>query len=139
MLIGELSKKTDLSRDTIRFYEKEGLISIGRKERRFNNYKEYSDGTLDRLLSIKRIKGFGFTLKETAEMLELIESKSASCSNVAQKINEKVSDIELKIQELLNLRAMMIKSVEACTTCCNPDSPDENCAMITTDEINVGN
>ena len=135
MLIGELSNKTGLSRDTIRFYEKEGLISTNRKDRRFNNYKEYSDETLNRLLSIKRIKGFGFTLKETSEMLALIQSNAASCSNVAQKINEKVSDIEAKIQELLNLRAMMIKSVETCTTCCNPVSPDENCAMIATDNL----
>jgi DNA-binding transcriptional MerR regulator len=37
MLIGELSKQTGLSRDTIRFYEKQGLIAVGRKERRFNN------------------------------------------------------------------------------------------------------
>ncbi|WP_374759669.1 MerR family DNA-binding transcriptional regulator [Dyadobacter chenhuakuii] len=47
MLIGELSKQTDLSRDTIRFYEKQGLIAVGRKERRFNNYKEYSEHVRD--------------------------------------------------------------------------------------------
>ena len=43
MLIGELSQRTNLSRDTIRFYEKQGIISVSRKERRDNNYKEYSD------------------------------------------------------------------------------------------------
>ena len=46
MLIGELSKACEMSRDTIRFYEKNGLIAIGKKERRFNNYKEYSRETL---------------------------------------------------------------------------------------------
>lgn len=71
-------------------------------------------------------------------MLDLIESNAASCSNVVQKINEKVSDIEGKIQELLNLRAMMIKSVETCITCCSPDSRDENCAMITNDNLLIG-
>ena len=53
MLIGELSKACGLSRDTIRFYEKHGLIAVGKRERRFNNYKEYSEETLKRLLSIK--------------------------------------------------------------------------------------
>ena len=62
MLIGELSKQSGLSRDTIRFYEKQRLIEVGLKERRFNIYKEYSQDTLQRLLHIKRIKGFGFTL-----------------------------------------------------------------------------
>jgi DNA-binding transcriptional MerR regulator len=43
MLIGKLVKETGLSKDTIRFYEKHGLISVNRKERRSNNYKEYSN------------------------------------------------------------------------------------------------
>ncbi|MFN0293524.1 MerR family transcriptional regulator [Pedobacter helvus] len=59
MLIGELVAKTGLSRDTVRFYEKQGLIAVGRKQRRENNYKEYSDEVLERLLTIKRLKNFG--------------------------------------------------------------------------------
>ena len=54
MLIGELSAKTGLTRDTIRFYEKEGLIKIARKQRRENNYKEYDETVLERLNLIKR-------------------------------------------------------------------------------------
>lgn len=65
-------------------------IVAGRKERRFNNYKEYSHGTFQKLMTIKRIKGFGFTLNETAEFLELIEHHDASCENVSNKIADKV-------------------------------------------------
>ena len=69
MLIGELAAKSGLSRDTIRFYEKQGLISVSWKERRDNNYKEYSDEVLETLLTIKRVKSFGFTLNEAADLI----------------------------------------------------------------------
>src|ERR1700742_3078554 len=100
MLIGELSSKTGFSRDTIRFYEKHGLIQLGWKERRGNNYKEYSAAILHRLLTIKKLKTYGFTLNEIAEYLELIEHNNASCSTVTRKVTEKVMNIEQKINQL---------------------------------------
>lgn len=131
MLIGELSEKSGLSRDTIRFYEKQGLIKVGRKDRRNNNYKEYSTDKLKQLLTIRVIKGFGFTLNETAEMLELIERNQASCDNVAQRIEDKIKLIEQKINELQQLKAVLSSSVESCLTCCNPGSKSENCELLT--------
>lgn len=135
MLIGELSKKTGLSRDTIRFYEKQGLISIGRKERRFNNYKEYSEETLQNLLAIKRIKNFGFTLNETADFLALIASNAASCDNVSQKMLEKVKLIDEKIAALQELRNSMLNGVNNCLSCCLPNDESTNCMMLTNDNF----
>lgn len=135
MLIGELSKQAGLSRDTIRFYEKQGLIPIGRKERRFNNYKEYSEDTLQRLLQIRRIKGFGFTLNETAQFLDMIENNQASCGNVSEKISEKISLIDQKIMQLIELRTLMQNGVQNCLNCCLPEDSGENCSMLTTDLI----
>ncbi len=56
MLLGELSKPTGFSHDIIRFYEKKGLIQMEKKERRDNNYKEYSETVYDKLILIKTIK-----------------------------------------------------------------------------------
>lgn len=131
MLIGELVKLTGLSRDTIRFYEKQGLIQVGRKERRFNNYKEYSDETLKRLQVVKRLKGFGFTLNEVAEFLDLIETNQASCSQVSVKINEKVAVIDQKITELKRIRSLMTRGVEACLSDCMPADLENNCPLLT--------
>lgn len=130
MLIGELSVKTGLSRDTIRFYEKQGLIEIERKQRRKNNYKEYGEPILDRLNMIKRIKNFGFTLNETLELLTLIDLNAATCDEVSNRVDEKVIIIENKISDLLNLRKQLINSVQTCRTCCPPSSVDENCPII---------
>jgi DNA-binding transcriptional MerR regulator len=130
MLIGELVSKTGFTRDTIRFYEKQGLIHIDRKERRDNNYKEYSDVVLQKLLVIKKLKGFGFTLNEAVEYLELIDNNAASCSNVAEKVKEKVKQIEQKISELLELRIAMVNMITTCVNCCQPDSENDNCPIL---------
>src|SRR5258708_675844 len=97
MLIGELSAKTGLSRDTIRFYEKEGLIRVGRKQRRKNNYKEYDETVLERLHLIKRIKNFGFTLHEAADLLSLIAVNAATCDEMRTRATQKVAVIDGKI------------------------------------------
>jgi len=114
MLIGELSKVSGLSRDTIRFYEKKGLIEVGKKERRFNNYKEYSEETLSKLLSIKRLKSFGFTLNETAELLDMLEVNEATCKNVSYKIDEKITLIDQKIEELKTVRRQLVNGKSNC-------------------------
>src|SRR5688572_24888005 len=107
MLIGELVKKTGLSKDTIRFYEKQGLIKVSRKERRENNYKEYSQEILQKLMTVKRLKDFGFTLNEVADMLDMIEVNTATCRNVSDKIVEKVDFLDRKIKELIQVRTML--------------------------------
>ena len=114
MLIGQLSKASGLSRDTIRFYEKQGLITVGRKERRFKNYKEYSEDTLKRLLAIKRLKIYGFTLNEASELLDMLDTHVATCKNVSHKIDEKVLLIDRKIEELHTVRKQLLDGKYNC-------------------------
>ncbi len=130
MLIGELSSKTGLSRDTIRFYEKEGLIVISRKQRRNNNYKEYDDIILERLNLIKRLKNFGFTLNETADVLSLIAINGATCDEMRNRSNQKLKMIDNKIEELLQLKQQLIKNVQHCYESCKAVSEKENCPII---------
>jgi DNA-binding transcriptional MerR regulator len=134
MLIGELSKKSGLTRDTIRFYEKQGLIDEAKKLRPFNNYKEYTEETLNRLLTIKKVKSFGFTLNESAELLEMVEMQTATCDNVASRVADKVELIDEKIRELEELKALMIRRVQECRTCCAPQRLDENCPILLTEQ-----
>ena len=135
MLIGQLVKQTGLSKDTIRFYEKHGLIKVNRKERRENNYKEYSDEIVTRLLTIKRLKGFGFTLNEVADLLEMIEMNEASCKNVSAKISSKVSLLDEKIRELISIRTLLLNGVSKCADNCNPELPEDNCAILVSDKF----
>jgi DNA-binding transcriptional MerR regulator len=135
MLIGQLVKETGLSKDTIRFYEKHGLISVHHKERRSNNYKEYSKEVLDRLLTIKRLKGFGFTLNEVSDLLEMIETNEASCNKVSHKITDKVSLLDEKIRELIAVRTLLLNGVKRCQNGCSPEQPENNCPILVSDKF----
>ena len=130
MLIGELSTKSGLSKDTIRFYEKHGLIRVSRKERRVNNYKEYSEKILEQLLIVKRVKGFGFTLNEASGILKMIEMNEASCKTVSHKIESKVSVLDEKIRELIQIRTLLLNGLKNCVGDCNPELPDDNCRIL---------
>ena len=122
-------KTVGLSRDTIRFYEKQGLIKVGRRERRVNNYKEYSDGVFRRLLLLNKIKSYGFTLNESSEIISLLEANLASCDRIAKAADERVSVIDKKITELNTLKALLIRSVENCKNGCAPMEVEMNCPL----------
>ncbi|NNF33116.1 MAG: MerR family DNA-binding protein [Saprospiraceae bacterium] len=130
MLIGEISRKTGLSRDTIRFYEKKGLIKVERSKSEWNNYKNYKEETLDRLMMIRRAKGFGFTLNEISELLDLYDMDIADCNTLTHKLEEKLREVDRKIMELKALRkGIFIKVTEAKRLCDSlPDQP--NCKAL---------
>ena len=135
MLIGELSAKTGLSRDTIRFYERQGLIQVTSKQRRENNYKEYTEEVLNRLQTIIRMKNFGFTLNEAADLLDMIEENDATCNNVSDLIEKKVELLDTKIREMIALRNQLLAGVQKCNDCCTPGQPEENCPILVTDNF----
>lgn len=126
MLIGALSKACGLSRDTIRYYEKRGLIDPGEQTNPFNNYKDYPKETLHRLLSIKQLKRFGFTLNEISELLDMLDGDRATCRNVAHKIDEKVLLIDQKIRDLKAIRKQLQEGKRNCQ--------DENGSLKTPDK-----
>jgi MerR family transcriptional regulator, copper efflux regulator len=94
MLIGELSKKTGVSKDTIRFYEKLGLIAASDRQAGTKLYKEYSPETVERLAMICQGKGLGFTLSEIKQLLD--EWGSGAMSN-----RDRINVIERKIEEIV--------------------------------------
>ena len=114
MLIGELIKRSGLTRDTIRFYEKRGLIKLSRNDRRDNNYKEYSEEVLERLELIKVIKSFGFTINEIQSFFELWEFEDPTCDTLYIDMERKISDVDAHIQRLLTLKAKLIGSLDRC-------------------------
>ena len=130
MLIGEISNRTGLSRDTIRFYEKKGLIKVSRTDSEWNNYKNYNARNLNRLILIKKAKGFGFTLNEICEILELYEIDSASCSTLLTKVNKKIAEIDKKIKQLQDVKKMIIDKVSDASNNCQSISENENCTSL---------
>ena len=94
MYIGELSKQTGFSKDTIRWYEKIGLIQLEKNSRSENNYREYSPEIISRLLTIKQLKGFGFTLKDIATLLNLNKKQLINCNSVSEIYLNRLQAVE---------------------------------------------
>lgn len=131
MLIGELSRRCELSRDTIRYYEKRGLIKADPSVSVFNNYKQYSETVLRRLLLIKQSKAFGFSLKEIGELLELMDMDEANCQVLEDRVRAKLLDIEQQIQHLLQMRKRILLKAARAKLTCQPQVTQHNCPTFT--------
>lgn len=114
MLIGELSKRTGFSHDTIRFYEKKGLIEVNRKERRDNNYKEYPEAVYEKLVLIKTVKELGFTLNEINEFIRAWGDEDASCSNLTSHLTDKINRVDEQIKLLQGIKTKLTTSLSKC-------------------------
>lgn len=114
MLIGELAKKTKVSRHTIRFYEKMGLIEMSDNARRNNNYKEYTEETLRQIEAIQQIKQQGFTLKEAKGILYLLKTNTLDAERGRRYINHKIRVIERQIEELNRAKEGLMIAFERC-------------------------
>ncbi len=104
MLIGELSKRTGFSRDTIRYYEKIGLIVLPKQSRRNNNYKDYPDDTVHTLLAIHKYKELGFTLEEIRELLVLQSIHVLDITKLIQIVERKITGLDTEIEKLHEYR-----------------------------------
>ena len=111
MLIGELARKSGFTRDTIRFYEKNGLIELEKESRFENNYKDYSDHVLRRLEVIRKIKDMGFTLVEIKAMIDLFEAGLLEQERGRKYVLKKIQGIDQKIEELNRIKATLKEMV----------------------------
>jgi len=100
MLMGELAHRTGLSKDTIRFYEKKGLIVASDRKAGTRVYKDFSPETVDQLILINRGKELGFTLKEIKQFIDELGSNLMSQEKQVQIIQYKLAEIDEKMQRL---------------------------------------
>lgn len=118
MLIGDLVKKTGLSRDTIRYYEKMGLIKLNKRDRRDNNYKEYSDEVQERLNLIKRLKLLGFTLKEISDIIDIYLGEINPCTDILETVVKKIDLVNQKLRELEEVKSRLTTIQNNCNGNC---------------------
>lgn len=112
MLIGELSSITGFSRDTIRFYEKHGILQAD--ERRENNYKEYPPEAIRILRAVARLKGHGYSLRQIREFIGLFTDQNLSCGAAAHLIEGQLYQLKEKIQALEAMHRELRKALHTC-------------------------
>ena len=126
MRIGELSKSTGFQVETLRYYEKEGLLTP--VSRTASGYREYDNESLRQLRFIKQAKSVGFSLSEISELLTLrVERDQHSCGDVKSIAEQKIEKIDLKINELSKMRKALSKITDAC---CGGVEPATSCTIL---------
>lgn len=121
MRIGEMVSRTGVSRDTIRFYERMGLLDTAAQPHLSNNYKEYSALAVRRIELIAHAKGLGFTLKEIAGVIAGWESDNLAPEEKSRLIAAKISEVESKAHSLSVLRGALQEALSKVQSGCDDE------------------
>ena len=108
---GKLAKETGVNIETIRYYERYGLIP--EPPRRVSGYRDYTPGYIERIRFIKRAQALGFTLKEISELLSVADGKPA-CKDIRKFAEDKVKDIETRIHDLQQIKMVLDDLIKRC-------------------------
>jgi Hg(II)-responsive transcriptional regulator len=124
LTIGEVARRAGIGVETVRFYEREGLLA--KPARRLSGYRQYGDDAVPRLRFIRRAKALGFTLKEIAELLALRDEPDATRADVRRQAESKVAAIEAKVRDLQR----MLEALLTLTATCHGDGPAGGCPIL---------
>jgi MerR family mercuric resistance operon transcriptional regulator len=123
--ISDLARDADVNVETIRYYERIGLLRQPPKPAR--GWRRYEDSALHRILFVKRAQHLGFTLAEIQELLGLRTSNSPrTCARVAKKTSVKLELIDEKIRDLKAMRSVLADLVSSCPG----DADGERCPIL---------
>jgi len=126
MKISQLAKATGLSAHTLRYYEKLGLLVPEKQQE--NNYRQYNQDDLASALFIKRCKESGFSLEDTAALLNIKDAKDKHTSAEAKSITQKkIQEVRAQITRLTQLNAVL---EELSDKCCGGNESAEFCSII---------
>ena len=113
MRIGHLADKAGVAVDTVRYYEREGLLP--EPARRPSGYRDYGDEELQQLRFVRRCKALGFTLEETRQLLRLNVDPEADRAEVRALTERRLADVDAKLHELQLLRDSLAELATSCS------------------------
>lgn len=124
MKIGELAKLAQVPIDTVRYYEREGLIPP--PLRRASGYRDYLDLDVRRLRFMRRAKELGFTLHEIRELLSLTASAGDDMATLNARTQDKLHDVDDRILALTRVR----DALQGLVTACPGHGPMDRCPIL---------
>jgi len=130
MKIGEIARRSGIGIETIRYYEREGLLQ--KPDRRPSGYRQYDESVFQRLDYIRCAKDLGFTLAEIRELLELSFADEICCDSIRQHAQLKLADIESRIRILETMK----KSLQRIFKQCSSQGHSENCPLVHRSPLN---
>ena len=121
LTIGQLAKKAEINLETIRYYERRGIIE--RPDKPATGYRQYSNDVLQRLLFIKRAKALGFNLDEIQNLLLLAVGH---CIEIQSLAEQKLDQVQYKIRDLQKLEEVLSDLVRQC----NASADKAHCPIV---------
>ena len=124
MKIGQLAEKTAVNVQTVRFYERKGLLAP--TERLASGYRKFGDHTVDRIQFIRNAQRIGYSLEEIRELLELRVNQENPCEHVRKLTDTKICEVDEKIKALEELRSRL----EKLSSLCDHGGPEGECPIL---------
>lgn len=125
LTIGQVAKQVGVGVETIRFYERVGLLPVPR--RLASGYRQYTVDAVNRIRFVRRAQWLGFKLEEVKELLAIREDPTASRQDVRDKAVAKLADIDARIADLQAMRADLNRLVDEC----HGNGPAADCPILT--------
>lgn len=122
-LIGAVSKITGVNAETIRYYEKIGLLRPPARAR--NRYRCYVRDDIERLIFIRKCRELGYSLEQTSSLLALADSENLTCREVNLIAQSRLGDVRAKIADLRSMEAVLERFLAAC-----PGDTGSECPII---------
>src|SRR5467141_4646245 len=123
LAIGALSERTGCNVETIRFYEREGLLPA--PARSPGGYRLYSEDHLKCLTFIRRARALGFSIEEVRKLLKLADERKRPCAEVRVMAGAHLEDVQVKIADLRAMERVLRETVARCA-----DGRRTDCALI---------
>jgi len=112
LTIGQVAKSSGVGVETVRFYERQGLIA--EPPRTKAGYRTYPAEVIARIRFIQRAKQLGFSLREIKELLSLRIEAGTTCDDIRRRAEAKIADIDQKIQSLQRMKKALSDLAAAC-------------------------
>lgn len=109
--IGQVARDAGVTIDTVRFYERRGVIPM--PEREPSGYRRYTDGTAERIRLTKSLQALGFTLDEVVDALRSLDAGEATCASERWRFERVLERIDAKLAELHRVRQGVVEVLEA--------------------------
>jgi DNA-binding transcriptional MerR regulator len=110
--IGQVAAEADISIDTVRFYERRGVLPA--PKRRPSGYREYTASTVERIRTARALQNLGFTLDEVIEALRAHDTGTATCASELWRLEAVLGRIDAKIAELRRTRRTISTTMAEC-------------------------
>ncbi len=124
LTIGRVASRAGIGVETVRFYERQELIDS--PPRSAAGYRQYPENTVQRLRFIRRAKELGFSLKEIKELLILHSDPKSTCSDIRQRAETKLADINERIHDLIKIRDALNVLLAGCSS----DATSAECPIL---------